>query len=420
MPDKRWLREKKDGQAASAGYNTRDYLLILVVFTLISPVLVFAGMELAARAWQYRRFGPKSLNPLTLRDQFTGYRLNPAYARVDRQHNAQGFRRNRDVSLAKPANTIRIFITGGSAAYGWNTNMFEYNNKRLRFLYNDQTIDSYLEQRLNQASPSKNWEVINAAVPGYQLNQELAETESILLAYRPDCVILMDGANDMDYLWMYAREHYDSYSTVYHSEDFNLLANPGSLRSLSFFLGEWIRANSTAFRLVQDRLALIQEQHIRTEREKKYDGVRNPISLADLTPAEQARLATAESQLGFYTHTVRLIHSILNADGVKALFLLQPTVVLTQKQLTDSEQKILAYQLAFPGRTYALQQLLPKIGAAMTAAAQHDGFTFLNLTSSFDKTSEQTFSDDVHLTPEGNRIIAERLFPVLKDIFAEN
>jgi lysophospholipase L1-like esterase len=44
---------------------------------------------------------------------------------------------------------------------------------------------------------------------------------------------------------------------------------------------------------------------------------------------------------------------------------------------------------------------------------------YVNLTDVFDQTSDQTFSDDVHLTPEGNRIIAERLFQILKDMFAD-
>lgn len=49
----------------------------------------------------------------------------------------------------------------------------------------------------------------------------------------------------------------------------------------------------------------------------------------------------------------------------------------------------------------------------MTATGQQDVFAFENLIDVFDWTSEQTFSDDCHLTPEGNRIIAERLFQLL-------
>jgi len=41
--------------------------------------------------------------------------------------------------------------------------MPEDTNNRWRLLYNNETIDYYLEQKLNQALPPKHWEVINAA-----------------------------------------------------------------------------------------------------------------------------------------------------------------------------------------------------------------------------------------------------------------
>ena len=407
----------EDVPRRTARVKFRLYVLFQVLFTLAFVVLVFGGVELVARIRQYHRFGPKSLHPMALRDQFAAYRLNPAYGRVDRQHDAQGFRRDKDVSLEKPPNSIRIFMTGGSTAYGYATNMPEDTDNRWRLLYNNQTIDYYLEQKLNQAFPSKHWEVINAAAPAYQLSQELAQVESVLLRYRPDCVILLDGYNDIDALWKGASENYDPYASVEDSKQFNLLANPGSFSSLQFFLAEWMRANSAGFRLMEDHLWSIETQ--RHTADRKTQQVSNPVRFSDLTPMEQARFATAHNQLGYYTHAVRQIHRILGLDGVKAIFLLQPVVFVTHKPLTGSEQRILEDELTLRGRSYSFEQLLPEIDAGMTATARQDGFVFLNLTDVFDQTWEQTFSDDVHLTPDGNRIIAERLFLLMKDMFAK-
>jgi len=94
-------------------------------------------------------------------------------------------------------------------------------------------------------------------------------------------------------------------------------------------------------------------------------------------------------------------------------------VFVTHKKLTDSEQRILEDELTLRGRSYSFEQLFPEIDASMTATARQEGFVFLNLTDVFDQTSEQTFSDDVHLTPDGNRIIAERLFLLMKDMFTK-
>ena len=412
------MKQVEDIRQAPAGLGRSHYLLLQGFFTLIVAVLVFGGAELAARIWQYRRFGPKSLHPMALRDEFTGYRLNPAYGRIDRQHNAQGFRRDKDVPLEKSTNTVRIFMTGGSTAYGATTDMPEYTGNRWRLLYNDQTIEYYLEQKLNQAFPSRHWEVINAAVPGYQVSQELAQIESLLLRYQPDCVILLDGNNDIGALWKHASENYNPYAYVEGSEEFDLLANPGSVRSLLFFLAEWIHTNSAAFRLLQERLrSVVTQPHQGDEKPRQ---VSNPVHLSDLTTEEQARFAIAQGQLGFYTHTVRQIHRILDLDGIKAVFLLQPEIELTHKRPTDSEQRLLDFELTVPGRTYSFQQFFPEIATKITAIAREGGFTFLDLTDVFDQTSEQTFSDDCHLTPEGNRIIAERLFQLFKGTFADN
>ncbi len=407
------MEQLQEGQRTSSGRMPRHYVLFQSLFTLIIAILVFGGVELAARIRQYHRFGPKSLHPMALRDEFTAFRLNPAYGRVDRQHDAQGFRRGTAVSLEKPPDTIRIFLAGASSAYGYTTDMPEYTDNRWRLLYNNQTIDYYLEQKLNQAFPSKHWEVINAAVPSYQLSQELAQIQSVLLRYRPDCVII-DGNNDIYTLWMHANENYDPHAYVEGSEEFKLLTTPGSLRSLSFFLAEWFHNNSAAFRSLQGHLLQIAQRS-----SHQPPPVNNPVSFTDLTPMEQTRFVTAQNQLGFFTHTVRQIHRILDLDGAKMVFRLDPEVELTHKVLTGSEQQILNAELRMPGRTHYLQQIFPEIAARMTALAREDGFSFLDSTDAFDQTSGQTFSDNVHLTPEGNRVIAEQLFQALRDIFAD-
>lgn len=383
-----------------------------VLVTLIFVTVVIGGLESAIRTRQLRTLGRNSLHPLALHDEFTAWRNNPAYGRVDRHIDAQGFRRDQDLSLEKAPNTVRVFITGGSTAYGWTTGWPDINPD-LQRLYNNQTISYYLEQQLNQTLPSNHWEVINAASPGYQLNVELAQIESILLRYRPDCIILLDGHNDLLSLLKHASENYDPYAAT-RTDEFNLLANPDSVRSLLFFLGGWLRNNSAAFRVVGDRMQAIR--HSPSKRGTRE--VSDPVQLSDLTPMEQAQFATAQSQLAFYPRLARQIDRILGLDGVKAIFLLQPELFLTHKPLTDKERQMVDYQRKNPALLlYAFQQLFPEIDTRMTATAQEDGFVFLNLTNVFDQTTEQTFSDDVHLTPNGNRIIAERLFQFLKYMF---
>jgi hypothetical protein len=69
--------------------------------------------------------------------------------------------------------------------------------------------------------------------------------------------------------------------------------------------------------------------------------------------------------------------------------------------------------------SYLFRQVYFEIAQGMSEAAQKDGFLFLNLVDVFDQTPEQTFSDFAHLTPDGNRVIANHLFEFLTDVFSE-
>lgn len=398
---------------------TPHYRRMQVLLTLLLVTVVFGGLEWVVRIRESRKFGPGSLRSIALRDRFTAWRNNPAYGRVDRQINAQGFRRQGNVSLEKPPNTIRIFLTGGSVAYGWSTQWPEVETRFDR-LYNDQTISYYLEQRLNQAFPSRHWEVINAAVVGYQLNLELAQTESRLLRYRPDCIVYLDGHNDLLSLLRQTSPNYDPYASTPTASEFELLANPGSFRSLLFFATVWMRENSALFRKMVERQTEGEQERVPPPAEPGAPQIVDKIRPFDLNPAERERFATARSQLVFYPRLARQIHRVLDVDGVKAIFLLQPELFLTHKPPAQAERRLLDYQRHGSSLLlYAFQELYPEIGARMAEAAQQDGFVFENLVPVFDRTAAQTFTDDCHLTPEGNQVIAGRVLQLVGRLFMD-
>ena len=83
--------------------------------------------------------------------------------------NNQGFRRSTGTSLERPDSTVRIFLVGGSTAFGTNGLYTQFNPAPLEM---DQTIDAHLERMLGTEAPGTNFEVINAAVPEYRLFQE--------------------------------------------------------------------------------------------------------------------------------------------------------------------------------------------------------------------------------------------------------
>lgn len=94
----------------------------------------------------------------------------------------QGFK-DREFSLVKPANTIRIICVGDSITEGVGVN-------------NDQTYSKVLERMLNSKINVKKFEVMNAGVADYCLAQEYFLIKSKLLNFHPDVVIIGYYLND--------------------------------------------------------------------------------------------------------------------------------------------------------------------------------------------------------------------------------
>jgi len=78
----------------------------------------------------------------------------------------------------------RIFIVGGSTAWGY-------------YVSEDRTIIEYLQENFNQLNAKKRIEVINAAIPAYNSNDELNLIKNKIVKYNPDLVIIYDGLNDV-------------------------------------------------------------------------------------------------------------------------------------------------------------------------------------------------------------------------------
>lgn len=90
--------------------------------------------------------------------------------------NAFGMR-DREYSLAKPAGTYRIALLGPSHVMG-------------NGVADDETFEHLVEQRLNNELAGRKFEILNFAVDGYTLPQQLALLQDRVLQFAPDMVIV--------------------------------------------------------------------------------------------------------------------------------------------------------------------------------------------------------------------------------------
>ena len=98
--------------------------------------------------------------------------------------NNLGFR-GPEFLTAKPLDTYRIFMVGGSTMFGAGATSDET------------TIPGYLQQILDKKDIGFDIEVVNAGIQGADSNSELKLIEQKLVMYSPDLMVVYDGWNDL-------------------------------------------------------------------------------------------------------------------------------------------------------------------------------------------------------------------------------
>jgi lysophospholipase L1-like esterase len=224
--------------------------------------------------------------PWAGRITYTPFVNSAQWPDVRYQIDAMQFRANRALSVPKPARTYRIFLTGGSTAYGSGVPTYA------------QTIGGYLETAIDDKSSSGlRYEVITAANPAWSSTHERILIENRLAELEPDLVISLSGNNDV--FWGHAGKN------IFWFHD--------------YVSGLYLRLLNEAFALAG--------------REPMPDvTVDAPAPVAPMIVA--ARLVK----------NARLAAYALKIQAVPYVFVLQPTLAVTRKALTAREREFLEQQ----------------------------------------------------------------------------
>ena len=264
--------------------------------------------------------------------------------------NDHQFRDRHEPVMPKPDTTYRVFITGGSTAYGSGSPD------------QDSTIGAYLELLLQQELAAKTglkYEVFTFANPAWASTHERIVIENRLSELAPDKVISLSGNNDV--FWAAAGRNVMWFRT-FADDFFWQLVN--SVYQLS---GQAPMPDVIAVSDQSVTVALIAERLVKN-----------------------IRLAQQALQI--------------SAPSAAYVFALQPTLAVTRKPLTAREQDFINAQ-----QTY-YQQAYQAIDEQFITL-QLDHFNYLNLATVFDQLgAEDIFIDSFHFADKGNRLIAAALF----------
>jgi hypothetical protein len=313
-------------------------------------------------------------------------------------HNAQGFRRTTPVQQAKAPGTFRVILMGASTAYGLG-GMWTHLQTQFQVLNDSTTIDAYLEPMLAAALPGQKVEVINAGIPSIWTHHHLINLNQAILSYEPDLVLFLDGWNDH---FFYLRDH-DQFASYIQTEQASRIMGTPTLSSLVRMNAWWLFRKS-AFAHVTGRALQALGPALRG------GGPPSPMDPDS---------ATAAATEVFDRNARKMIERsalILQHERIPSLFMLQPVLALERDRLARMpgiERKLFDFNLTAerPGYEQYIRRIVPIVSERVRETVTPLGASYLDLTAIYDRPVGQVFTDYCHLTPTGNRLLAQHILP---------
>jgi hypothetical protein len=407
-----------------------------------TPAQAYELRFVTAQGQPYRNVPPLA-ELQAQRHPLLGYTLVPGQEGRFWRINDQGFREDEPVPLAKPEGEVRIFILGGSGAFGelsssngavFSTGLEQKLNDRIaaqtqnpgRFqpvvlpYRADQVADALA---LPPQIPTGRYRVINAGVPGYGSGNTLGRLMYEIAAYNPDILVVMDGYGDLLLPG-------DQMAADIPQLDALLDREPDAHdRAPGDGVPGWKRGLGAVDQGIQARSEFIQvvQTYRQTQPEEKPPEPLSHINVMTPNPdaplgsqlaADGAELQRRSDRYG--RHLGQMVRWA-SANRKRLVVVLPPEITgRSPKNLTPSEQQILT--LLGPDYTRKIPEGYGKLAqAADNAAALSSNATVLNFYAfNPDLKGEPVFQNATDLTDRAQAALADRLYNALVEELALN
>jgi lysophospholipase L1-like esterase len=323
---------------------------------------IYGGQPWAATFWKEKPIASAKLEyrPYTVwrRPTFTGETIN-----IDEN----GYRRTYYSNCDNPSFTIWMF--GNSALWGASSPDWA-------------TIPSYLAEEYKNAGGGVC--VRNFAEMGWVSTQSMVQLVLLLKheAHRPDVVIFYDGVSD----------------TFLPSES-NTPDAHMSFESIKKGMEGLLSERNTPFTYLRRSYTYRYLELWSTSFSRPWHALK-----PNLMNYEAEAQKTREN----YQANIRMVESLSHAFGFHCLFVWQPTLLSGKKPLSPEEDQARARQeKTLPGS----QRLTRTTYGEFDQLHEPD---FLNLADLLHDHTETLFADYSHLGPQGNQIVAKRIFQELQ------
>jgi lysophospholipase L1-like esterase len=340
-----------------------------------------------------------------------------------------GFLHDTPITREKPPGTFRIFLMGGSTAFGAGQNVrYHAVHPYPDGLYAyPSSIAGQLQSYLQAHNPSTHYEVINAAGFERRIHQSLIQYIETLSQFHPDLIINLDGMNDVYSLvtgtpFADLDQHLPFYVELYQGQR-SLLRYSSTYYVLSTLYSKWVNRQRSA-------------EPAPTNSAAANSGPTNSAATAASESGGKTTSAGENSGHAYYEKSkdryhknaerllqiVRQYFAVLKADRTPSMFVLQPLLNRKRqnKHLSEIERKLAEVMVpAGPDTSGAVDQcalLLSYfydefLSEALRKTAKAFGIPYLDLNTEIAPIGSDVefYTDYCHLTPEGNRRVAEIL-----------
>lgn len=330
-------------------------------------------------------------------DPYKNMRPTPNYHNANGvHHNAQGFREDLDTPQEKGSNTYRIFVMGGSTAYGLQS-MSRYGQVEYSVIRNSETIDTYLEEYLQlKLGPKKKIEVINAAITSHFSHHHLIYLNQTILKYHPDMVIFIDGFND----YFNYTKRFDQFRDYGYQERATLYMGEPTVKAWMGYTGWWLFQKSYFVHLAAKTLRPIWIGLVTVGRERARIVV------------DEALENLAENAQSNFLKMVERNGVVLRHEGVVPVFVLQPELVFKQSKVFTKLERNIYQELDQQWQVNFVEyknRAKPMVVDYLSKSTAKTGATFLDMTDVFGDIEGDVYTDYCHLTPGGNKRLAEEI-----------
>ena len=339
-----------------------------------------------------------------------------------------GFISGTPITKQKSKNTIRVFITGGSGAFGiGQSDPYEWIKKFPTGIYSfESSIAGLLQKKLKQIFPSKNIEVINACCSSRLLHHSVAYYLETISEFNPDVVITMDGMNDIAPMCGFS-------PSIKGSVDFPNFIKLYEITQLN--------QNKSIFNFInllntQKLYNIKQKMIIKHDKNDYLNCLYNSLSYKEYIYYKNYFIHGSEK----FLKMIQYYHNICETDNVKFVFCLQPllyrqhfnkSLSLTEKIMQNESflskrrgglNKIFSPSLngiIFKGSNLILKYFIDDyLSEKINQISNKDGFSYIDFNKEIMsvKADIDFYVDYCHLTKEGNEIVAEILSKEVKKL----